>query len=278
MWARVSRGCGWRAWPRASAGALDVTRRGRGTGHAEDVEALAAGDVPLAILPLGTANNVANSLGADRDMSALLATLRQGRVRRIDLGVACGPWGRRLFVEAAGVGALAEAARVASEAEDKPSGEDGIAFARARLREDLARAKPRPDLRLEPDDEPPFFLELCLLALSGPRLALAPEADPSDGLLDVVRGDGAARDMLAAALRDGADAIPRLDATPSRRARVRLLVPPRDLRVDGEFADASMSEGGAEAAEATIEVLPRALPMLLPRQAPSDDRLSATAR
>ena len=41
MWARVSRGCGWRAWPRASAGALDVTRRGRDTGHAEDVEVLA---------------------------------------------------------------------------------------------------------------------------------------------------------------------------------------------------------------------------------------------
>ena len=65
---------------------------------------------PIAILPLGSANNIARSVGIEADpIEIARAGWRETEVRRLDVGTAAGPWGKRPFVEAVGVGALAEA-------------------------------------------------------------------------------------------------------------------------------------------------------------------------
>ena len=61
--------------------------------------------VPLAILPLGTANNLARSVGMANDPDVLLGLLEAPRERLLDIGVATGSWGERYFCESAGVGA-----------------------------------------------------------------------------------------------------------------------------------------------------------------------------
>jgi diacylglycerol kinase (ATP) len=63
----------------------------------------------VAILPSGTANNIARCLGIAGDAGAMVAALRGAPIERLDIGVAVGPWGTRHFVEAVGWGALAKA-------------------------------------------------------------------------------------------------------------------------------------------------------------------------
>jgi Diacylglycerol kinase catalytic domain len=57
---------------------------------------------PIAILPLGTANNIARSLGIEGDLESLLSKLPTASARSLDVGRATGPWGKRMFLEALG--------------------------------------------------------------------------------------------------------------------------------------------------------------------------------
>jgi hypothetical protein len=59
--------------------------------------------IPIAILPLGGANNIARSLGMATDpLGIARAGWRETEVLRLDVGTAAGPWGERLFVESVG--------------------------------------------------------------------------------------------------------------------------------------------------------------------------------
>ena len=46
----------------------------------------------LAILPIGTANNVARSLAIKGEIAALIANLKDAPERRLDVGCVSGPW------------------------------------------------------------------------------------------------------------------------------------------------------------------------------------------
>jgi diacylglycerol kinase family enzyme len=63
------------------------------------VRRLIRDDLVLAILPLGTANNIASTLGID--------ALATARPTRMDVGIARAPWGKELFLESAGLGCFA---------------------------------------------------------------------------------------------------------------------------------------------------------------------------
>lgn len=55
---------------------------------------LVGSGTPLAILPLGTANNIATSLGIAGETRDLIVALASARVKKFDVGVAKGPWGK----------------------------------------------------------------------------------------------------------------------------------------------------------------------------------------
>jgi diacylglycerol kinase (ATP) len=52
---------------------------------------------PLTVLPLGTANNLARSLGFAASAQEIIARLQGGKERAFDVGLARGPWGERFF-------------------------------------------------------------------------------------------------------------------------------------------------------------------------------------
>lgn len=98
-----------RGWKGSLAAAKDLILVAGGDGTVGKVaHKLIGRTTPLAILPTGTANNLARSLGFTDSMQELINHLHFGRPAGFDVGVAQGPWGRRRFFEAAGAGLLAE--------------------------------------------------------------------------------------------------------------------------------------------------------------------------
>lgn len=69
---------------------------------------LAGRRIPFCILPLGTANNCARSLGQIHTVESIISGLRTERTKQLDLGIVTGSEGHQIFIEATGVGLLAE--------------------------------------------------------------------------------------------------------------------------------------------------------------------------
>ena len=80
---------------------LVIVAGGDGT-VARVARALRDRSVPVAILPVGTANNIARAVGLEDDVEAIIPHLQAAQSRRLDIGLARGPWGKRRFIEAVG--------------------------------------------------------------------------------------------------------------------------------------------------------------------------------
>lgn len=156
--------------------------------------------IPLSVLPLGTANNLARTLGFDRPVGKLIRKIGQGEPRGFDVGVARGPWGRRYLFEGIGAGLLAEYLRLPKKKEkEELSKEEEMRKHVARLRKLLANYRTR-KWKLELDNENltgRFLLfEAMNICSVGPVLNLAPRAKTGDGKFDLVLAREAERDTL----------------------------------------------------------------------------------
>jgi diacylglycerol kinase (ATP) len=144
-------------------------------------------DPLLAILPLGTANNIARSLGLEGEADVLLDCVRKRITRTLDVGlVSGGPWKKRRFVEGVGVGLLANWMYGASS---KPPAHERTQKGRELLREALLKAVPRQwSLNIDGHALSQEFLlvEVLNTRFIGPALAMGPSSEPGDRLLDVV--------------------------------------------------------------------------------------------
>ena len=140
---------------------------------------------PLALAPLGTANNIARTLGLTDSTETLLRGLADPQPRPFDLGLIRAPWGEAKFLEAFGVGLFAEGLKQYSPDERKSL----VRMAHAAI-ETLTQAEAREwqcDLDGRDLSGRYLMLEVMNTQAMGLRLRLAPDANPSDGLFDVVR-------------------------------------------------------------------------------------------
>lgn len=144
-------------------------------------------NVPMAILPLGTANNIARVFGVAGTVEELIAGIRSAEERKLDVCAANGPWGERRFVEAVGIGALADSTR--QKIRDEKNVAKRLERGRDAFRKALSRAEPvRVDLLVDGRriQGEMLLAEIMNIGLVGPNLRLAPVAGPGDGRLDVV--------------------------------------------------------------------------------------------
>lgn len=182
---------------------------------------LAGGKLPLAILPLGTANNIAKSLGYDEaSLDALVDAWTQLEPRALDLGVAHGHWGKRVFIESVGAGLIPAGIAAAKAQEDggtaKP--EDAVQT----FRDVLARLAPHPStIVIDGEEVTSEFLlvEVLNIPSIGPNLVLLDKADPTDGLFSVVVATEQDRPALDAYLIHRSEGGTEALSLPHRHAR-----------------------------------------------------------
>lgn len=159
-------------------------------------------DMPVAIVPLGTANNMARTIGAFSDLSDVVDALERGVRHSVNLGRVEGLATEGLFIEGIGVGLLADTMHSVDQMKH-----DGVhpipnekRLALEMLRR-MLREAPAVDfeLRLDGRDYSGSYLlvQVMNIGCAGSNVPLAPNADPCDGRLDVVLATKDDRNQIA---------------------------------------------------------------------------------
>ena len=242
---------------------LDLVAAAGGDGTIAAVaRALAGSLLPMGVLAMGTANNIAVSLGIPLPIDDAVATWATARPRPMDLGVATGPWGERRFVESVG-GGLVTHGIVVMDRQDavSPTTEEQLARALSAHGDVLGLADPV-EWRLTLDGEAVVgtfvLVEVLNIGAIGPNLTLAPSASPWDGRLTVVAATVDDRHAVASYLRSheaGAAQPPTLQTWHVREVTIEA---GDRLHVDDEV----VGEPGPIAARLRVE--PGAVRVLVP--------------
>ena len=201
------------------------------------VDFLAHHHVVLGLLPLGTANDFARTLGIPSDIEGACQTIAAGKTVDVDLGLA----GDNYFVNVASVGLGVEATRALSPWMKKSVGP--LAYPAAAIKAFLSHEPFSARLTFpDGDHEPVEHERLLQVAVGNGRfygggMVVAPESGIDDRNLDVYAIElGRHRDLIGVAryLKSG-DFIRNESVTQYRTERVRLETDPElAVNIDGE--------------------------------------------
>ena len=166
--------------------------------------------VPVAVLPMGTANNIAESIGVRGKLKKLIEGWKDAKRIQVDVGEANAKKDSKYFIESVGSGFFADMMvehNTNNNGKDDASPHDALKHARTALRKTLAEARAR-KWRVEVDGQDQSGEYLLVEAMNmkriGPGLELAPDASLDDGLVEVafVCDDETDRANLDAHLRE----------------------------------------------------------------------------
>ncbi len=195
-----------KGWRKAFKESADIVVAAGGDGTVGKIACELIGrKTPLSVLPLGTANNLARTLGFDVDVDRLIRQLGHGKARGFDVGRVRGPCGKRYVFEGLGAGLLAEYLRQPHKGAADLSKKEEMTWHVCALRKLLEGYRPR-KWRLKIDDKELrgrfLLLEAMNIRSVGPVLNLAPTARASDGQFDLVFATDKERDSLMDYLAD----------------------------------------------------------------------------
>jgi diacylglycerol kinase (ATP) len=204
---------------------------------------LARRGIPLAILPLGTANNIAKSVGITAPIEDVIGGWETAGRLPLDLGVAEGVWGRRHFVEAVGGGLIPAAiAEMKTRTDEDVPARSKLAGVLRAIKEVLSRLQPG-EWTIVADGARTtgefLLVEVLNIRSIGPNLVFSADATPLDGVFRVVMAGEEHREEIARYLQDlleGRDHTPSLT---SQCARQVTLQGTTDIHVDDEVVSAS---------------------------------------
>jgi len=209
--------------------------------------------VPVAILPLGTANNFARSLGIAGTPQELVEMWDPGHTCPVALGTVTGHWGSTLFLEAYGVGVFPQFLLDAKKGK-KPEGARNLQHGRSLLAKALKRAKPI-EVTMTIDgktyERELLGVEVCNIVFTGPGLPLAATADVSDDKLDIVMFEEEERKALMSWLES-----PQVDKPPvayRKASKIEVTFHDAPTRLDDESYEAT---GGKHSIDLACEEVP----------------------
>ena len=216
--------------------------------------------VKLGIIPAGTSNDFARSLGIPADLKEACALIADGRSRKIDLGqVSTKKWKKFYFFMVTAIGLTATVYPMVSEV---PEGKlSGIKKAVSTF----LKFESKPKIFLTLDDDSKVKVESMLVTVAntpfiGARNLVAPDASLDDGLLDVaVYPDFSKVELLsyfARTAHEGTYPEGTIQRYQARKVKVKSS-PKLDVAAEGIL----LGKGTAK-----IKVLPHALRVIAPEK------------
>jgi len=209
-------------WEKAIQRDVDMVAVAGGDGTVSKVaKRLIESNVPIGVLPMGTANNIAKTLGIqDLSITQLIPSWKSARRLKFDAGIARGPWGKQYFIEGAGLGLLTSAMPKVSKNKTLATLEDTevkVSYAQQLFREHLLDAPAiEIEAMLDGKDISGSYLLLEVLNIQyiGPNLLLAPNLARNSGEFEVVLISAKHRKKLHSHIKhwqDGKRVPPRFD-------------------------------------------------------------------
>ncbi len=252
---------------------LIVAAGGDGT-LAQVLTTLPDRSLPVAILPLGTANNFARSLGIAGTPQELVEMWDIERSCPVSLGVASGQWGRSLFLEGFGVGVFPAFLKQATKGK-KAEGADNLRKGRQVFQKVMKRAAPvEVTMKIggKTYERSVLGIEVCNIAFTGPGLPIAASADVSDDKLDAVIFEAERRQELIDWIDAPQDGKP--PVSNRKVSKIEITWQGAPTRVDDEYFEAADREQTVEIAcdETPVRVL---IPVKHPAQKSLEKKVNA---
>ncbi len=145
----------------------------------------------LALLPLGTANNISKALNINGHAKEIISNLDKNKKKKFDTGSVEGLEDEMLFLESFGYGIFPELMKLMKEnpVENAETPEDEIKEAQQRLHNIILSHKAHEFLiTIDGMEHTGRYLmaEVMNISSIGPNMGLSPHSDPGDGEFEVV--------------------------------------------------------------------------------------------
>jgi diacylglycerol kinase (ATP) len=148
---------------------------------------------PIALLPLGTANNIGRSLKLDTNIEEAISALHKYQAKPFDIGRIYNVTGAKYFLESFGFGVfpalIEESEKNPDKDKDERPLEEKIQLARKRLLDIVVSYEPV-FCKIEIDGKEYsgkyLLIEVMNTPSIGPKLDLSPGSDPGDGSFEIV--------------------------------------------------------------------------------------------
>jgi diacylglycerol kinase family enzyme len=146
---------------------------------------------PILLLPLGTANNIAKSLGLKDDTDDIANRIKNKNVKQFDVGNISGKKKDMVFLESFGFGVFPELMNRMDEIgeDEDATPEDNLKKALTELHNIILHYEAKPFTVLidgAPYTDHYLMIEVMNTPNIGPNLNLSPKSDPGDGELELV--------------------------------------------------------------------------------------------
>lgn len=197
--------------------------------------------LPIGLLPLGTANNIAKTLGLPDDAPQIIKGWRAANAIKFDVGTISGLSKPNFFLESFGYGLfpklMEQMKKQKKDDIDDPLKKIEVAL---QLLHQLVRSATAKSCHLQIDGKDYagkfLLIEVMNIRSIGPNLYLAPEANPSDGFFDVVMISENQREALTAYVEKKIQGLEVKFDFPVLRARsIRIFWDGKHAHVDDEY-------------------------------------------
>jgi diacylglycerol kinase family enzyme len=194
-----------KAWPKPTIkpDELDFLVLAGGDGTVRKIaKELLDENLPIGLLPMGTANNIAKTLGLCGEIDQIIHSWKKRNIKSFDVGRIHGLPKDKFFLEGFGFGVF-PVLMVEMEKQGKESIEDPALKLKAavELLHEIVQSFEAVDciIKIDGQDHSGKYLlaEVMNIRSIGPNLILAPGADPGDGKFDVVLIHEEERDQFA---------------------------------------------------------------------------------
>ena len=222
---------------------------------------------PIALLPFGTANNIATSLGINEDVSKNVSTWDNYKLRNFDVGQVIGLNQAAYFIEALGFGLFPKLIATLDELDTEhiEHADDEFKLALSELLK-ITRSYPAIKCTVSIDDkviaDECLMVEVMNISRLGPNLKLSEKADPGDGFFDVVIVPANKRKVMEKYIEDIIDGkTPTFPIKPVQAKTLTINWEGKDMHLDDEI------KNNANAYEVQIALLHSLLEIIVNRNA-----------